>query len=230
MFLSKAASSLGFVCPFSFSLGRHVLSTTKRATMLVAAFLLLCAVAKADSVGPTWDVTASGSFSAGGASESFALDWTFTFVTFPGFGGVFPTVSGTTSMSGVLGTVNETMQNTMLAEAEGYLAFWGPVAQAEIDITPGNYYPYYLPLTLSYVTANPPVIQVPYVYSCFVPTACAAYGTRTGYGLFAGFGTIVETARKVPVATPEPGSLPLLLSAALLGLPFVRRRTGRVAA
>ena len=198
--------------------------------MIVAAFLILCAVAKADSVGPTWNVTASGSFSAGGASESFTLNWTVSFVTFPGMDSLFPVFSGTTSMSGVLGTVSTTMQDVMLAEADGgYLAFLGPDAQAEIDITTQNYYPYGpTPLSLSYVSANPPVINVPYVYSCFVPSVCAAYGTRgTGIGLFAGFGTIVQTARKVPVATTEPGSLPLLLSATLLGLPFVRRRMGR---
>jgi hypothetical protein len=198
--------------------------------MLVAAFLMLCAVAKADSVGPTWDVKASGSFSAGGASESFALDWTVSFVIF-GMDGccLFPVISGTTSMSGVLGTVSTTMQDLMLNEADGgFLAFWGPDAQAEIDINTQNYYPYGLtPLSLSYVTANPPLINVPYVYSCDVPSVCAAYGTRTGNGLFAGFGTIVERVREVPVATPEPGSLRLLLSAALLGLPFVRRRSGQ---
>lgn len=228
MFLSTL--SLGFMRPFSFLSGRHILFTMKRAIMLVAAFLILCAVAKADSVGPTWQITAAGIFNGGGTgSEAFALDWTVSFVSFQGSDAVFPLFSGTTTMVGVLGTVNETMQNATLSDAEGYLAFWGPAAQAEIDITPGNYYPYYLPLTLSYVTANPPVIQVPYLYSCFVPTACATYGTRTGYGLFTGVGTIVETARKVPVATPEPGSLPLLLSTALLGLPFVRR-TRRVAA
>jgi hypothetical protein len=48
-------------------------------------------------------------------------------------------------------------------------------------------------------------------------------------GLFSGHGTIVETVREVPVATSEPGSLPPFLSPALLGLPSVRRRTGRVA-
>ena len=229
MFLST--SSLGFMYPFSFFSGRHVLFAMKRAAMLVAVFLTLCAVAKADSVGPTWQITAAGIFSGGGPqSEAFALSWTVSFVPISGSDSVFPLFSGTTAMVGVLGTVNVTMQNAALSDAEGYLAFWGPAAQAEIDITPGNYYPYYLPLTLSYVTANPPVIEVPYLYSCFVPTPCAAYGTRTGYGLFTGVGTIVETAREVPAATSEPGSLPLLLSAALLGLPFVRRRTGRVAA
>jgi hypothetical protein len=192
-------------------------------------------VAKADSVGPTWQITAAGIFSGrpglSAGSEAFALDWTVSFVTFPGMDAVFPTFSGTTTMVGVLGTVNVTMQNAMLAEADGgYLGFLGPAAQAEIDITTANYYPYGLtPLTLSYVSANPPIINVPYVYSCFVATVCAAYGTGTGNGLFAGGGTIVQTAREVPVATPEPGPLPLLLSSALLGLTFVRRLTGRVA-
>jgi hypothetical protein len=205
---------------------------------------MLCAATKADSVpvtetpvGPTWQIVAEGIFSGPGpglssGSEAFALDWTVSFVTFPGMDALFPTFSGTTTMVGVLGTVNETMQNALLAQADqGYLAFIGPAAQAEIDITTANYYPYGLnPLTLSYVSTHPPVINVPYVYSCFVPSVCAAYGTGTGNGLFAGQGTIVQTAREVPVATPEPGPLPLLLSSALLGLPFVRRRAGRVAA
>ena len=202
--------------------------------MLVAAFLMLCAVARADSVGPTWEVTAGGIFSALGpgltaGSEAFALDWTVSFVTYGG-DGVFPEYSGTTTMVGILGTVNETMQNVQPNAEKGHLGFWGPDAQAEIDIVADNYYPYGpAPLSLSYVTANPPVIDVPYLWSCDVQSVCEAYGTHVGIGLYAGQGTIVETAREVPVATPEPGSLLLFLSAALLGLPFIRRRMGSVA-
>lgn len=223
--MSLSRTSLGLLCPCSFRSGRHVPSAVKRAAIVVAAFLILGAVAKADSVGPTWEISATGTFNGGGASESFTLDWTVSFVTMQGFGGVFPTFSGTTSMSGVLGTFSSTFQDAMLNQADGgFLAFFSSASQAEIDITTANYYPYgFNPLTLSYVSANPPIINVPYVYSCAATAPCTAYGSGTGIGLFSGQGTIVETARDIPVATPEPGSLPLLLSSALLGIPFLRR-------
>ena len=197
----------------------------KKAALIIAAFSMLGAVAKANSVGPTWQVAASGTFTGGGASESFTLDWTVSFVTMQGLGGVFPTFSGTTAISGVLGTFSTTFQNAMLAQADdGYLAFFSSSSQSEIDINMPNYYPYGLePLTLAYVTANPPVITVPYVYSCAVAAPCAAYGSGTGIGLFSGTGTIAETATQV-TATPEPASLPLMLSSVLLTLPFLYRR------
>lgn len=225
MSLSRVAAAVAFVCPRSFLTGRRVPSV-KRAALLAAIFLMLGVVAKADSVGPTWVVAATGTFSGGGASESFTLDWTVSFVTLPGLAALFPTFSGTTSMSGVLGTFSSTFQGAMLNQADGgFLAFFSSASQAEIAITTANYYPYgRKPLTLAYVTANPPLINVPYVYSCMVSTACAAYGSGTGVGLFSGEGTIVETAREIPAATPEPSLWPLLLSSALLGLPFLRRR------
>lgn len=223
--MSLSRTSLGLLCPCTFLSGRLVPSTVRRAAIVVAAFLMLGAVAKADSVGPTWEISATGTFSGGGASESFTLDWTVSFVTMQGFGGVFPTFSGTTSMSGVLGTFSSTFQDAMLNQADGgFLAFFSSASQAEIDITTANYYPYGpVPLTLGYVTANPPLINVPYVYSCAVTAPCTAYGSGTGVGLFSGQGTIVQTARDIPAATPEPGSLPLLLSSTLLSLPFLRR-------
>jgi hypothetical protein len=185
--------------------------------------------AKADSV-PTWHVIASGTFTAGGgSSESFNLDWTVTFVSLQGFSGVFPTYSGTTSMSGILGTFTTAMSNAFSSEAEGFLGFWGPDAQAEIDIVPLNYYPYGpTPLTLKYVKSHAPVIGVPYIYSCSVPAPCADYGTTTGIGLFAGFGVITESAKKVHTppnaAVPEPSSLVLLGCGAAFLLSRLRPR------
>jgi len=198
-------------------------------TILASALMLglFACSAKADSV-PTWRVTASGTFTAGGgSSESFNLDWTVTFVSFQGFGGVFPLFSGTTSMSGILGTFTQTMSNALPSPAEGFLGFFGPDAQAEIDVVPLNYYPYGpTPLTLTYVKSHAPVIGVPYIYSCSVPAPCAAYGTTTGIGLFAGFGTITESAKKVHAhaAVPEPSSLVLLGCGAMFLLSRLRHR------
>ena len=66
---------------------------------------MLCAVAaKADQVGPAWNITAAGIFSAGGPeSEAFALNWALTFESF-GPDSVMPVRSGTTVFTGVLGT------------------------------------------------------------------------------------------------------------------------------
>jgi len=144
-------------------------------------------------------------------------------------------------MSGILGTFTATMSNELPNAAEGFLGFWGPDAQAEIDVVPLNYYPYGpIPLTLKYVKSHAPIIGVPYIYSCFVPAPCADYGTTTGIGLFAGFGTITERTKKVHAhpavflplgdtpnaAVPEPSSLVLLGCGAvfmMLGRPRQRQ-------
>jgi hypothetical protein len=191
--------------------------------LLLMLALLVPSLALADgiTIGPTWTVVASGMFTGGGgSSESFSLDWTVKLVSFKGFDGVFPEFSGTTTMSGILGSVSETMSNEMLNVAEGYIPFSGSNADAEIDITVGNYYPYGpTPLSFSYAASHPPVIQVPYVYSCFVVDVCAAYGVSTGYGLFSGFGTIHQVASKgknlknnPPFGVPEPSTWLLLLA------------------
>jgi hypothetical protein len=134
-------------------------------------------------------------------------------------------------MTGVLGTVNETMKDVWQDPEMGHIAFWGPAAGVEIDITLATYYPYGPnAMTLAYVTKTPPVILPPYLWSCEVAKPCDAYGSGTGIGLYSGWGPIVQTAIETPAATPEPGSLALLLSAALFGLPFVRRRKAPLAA
>jgi hypothetical protein len=179
----------------------------KRAALLVPFFLMLCAVvAKADQVGPTWDISAAGIFSAGGpASEAFALNWTLTFQSFgPDF--VMPLWSGTTVFTGVLGTFTATMSNAFTNVADGgYIGFLDPQGDL-IEINVSDYT--VIPSAQAITT---PTIFAPDLYSCNVSSICEAYGTHVqSAGLFAGFGPITQTARQVP----EPGTLLLLIAGA----------------
>jgi len=189
----------------------------KRATLVVPVLLMLCAVAaKADQVGPTWDITGAGIFSAGGpGSEAFALHWTLTFQSF-GPDNVMPIWSGTTIFTGVVGTFTDIFSNAPTAPADGgYLGFFNPVVEIDINVSD------YTVIPAAQADA-PPTVGVPYLYSCDVSSICAAYGTHVGIGLFAGFGTITETVKEIPAATPEPGSLLLLIaSATVIGLKFL---------
>ena len=92
----------------------------KRASLFVPFFLMFCAVAtKADQIGPTWDITAAGMFSAGGPeSEAFTLHWTLTFEPF-GPDSVMPVWSGTTAFTGVLGSFTDTFADAHTASADG---------------------------------------------------------------------------------------------------------------
>ena len=183
----------------------------KRAALLVPVCLMLCAVAvKADQVGPRWDITAAGIFSAGGPeSEAFALNWTLTFQSF-GPDSVMPVWSGTTVFTGVLGTFTAIFSNAHTAPADGgYIPFSDPQGD-EIDIHVSDY------AVIASAQANTtPTVSVPYLYSCNVSSICEAYGTHVGIALFAGFGMITQTATQVP----EPGALLLLIAgAATVGL------------
>lgn len=182
----------------------------KRAVLFVPVFLMLCAVAaQADQVGPTWDITAAGIFSGGGPeSEAFALSWTLTFQPLAP-GSVMPIWSGTTVFTGVLGTFTTTFSNAETAPADGgFIAFFDPQGD-ELDIHVSDQI--VIPLAQ---TATPPTVSVPYLFSCTVPSVCAAYGTHVGIGLFSGFGTITQSAKEIPAATPEPGPLLLLIASA----------------
>lgn len=186
----------------------------RRATLCVPVFLMLCGVAaKADQVGPTWDITAAGIFSGGGpGSEAFALQWTLTFQSFsPGAVSVMPVWNGTTVFTGVLGTFTDIVSNQFTNVADfGFVGMSDP-QNDEIDFPVSDQNV----ITLAQ-TATPPSVGLPYLYSCNVPSICAAYGTHVGIGLFSGQGTITENVKEIPAATPEPGPFLLLIATAMV--------------
>lgn len=197
----------------------------KRALFVAALALFFVAAAKADSVGPTWDITAAGLFSGGGQSEAFALNWTLTFQTFAP-GSVMPVWSGTTSFAGVLGTFTQSFSGAFTNPSDGgFIAFSDPQGD-EIDIHVSDY----IVIPSSQMNATP-TLGVPYLYSCNVASICTAYGTTVGFGLFSGTGTIVQTAHDGPAATPEPSTLLLLfIGIALVALIASRQISQRRAA
>lgn len=184
-----------------------------RASLFVALFLLLSAVtARADTI-PTWHLTASGEF--GGLinqqpvdAESFTANLTLTFA--PVFGEFEQLWTGTVSFTGVLGTFSQTYTDASPNAADGgFLAAFDSFGD-EVDFNVG-------PLDVAALVPpsmlnDPPFIGVPYLYSCNVPAVCAAFGTQTGIGLFAGVGNVTQTTTELPPAVPEPGTLLLLLT------------------
>jgi PEP-CTERM motif len=179
-----------------------------RRGLIVALFALLCVSgAKADTVGPSWDITAAGIFSGGGPqSEAFAFNWTLTFQSISGSPGmVTPVWTGVASFTGVLGTFTDHFTEFTNPADGGFVSFTDPHGD-EIDVLVSDYTG--IP---SSQMSQKPTLGVPYLYSCNVASVCQAYGTTVGFGLFSGSGTIIQNAHDDPAATPEPSTLLLLL-------------------
>jgi hypothetical protein len=192
----------------------------------LSALLLLAlfsAPVKADSVGPTWNIIASGTFSGhpGGLppAESFNLDWTVSFIDassvfLPGF--VEPLVTGTISFAGVLGPLTSTLQAAPVTFEKGgaYIPFFLTTGQAEIDV-PTAYLDRFIPSAQMFTA--PSLNGTPYVYSCLAPSPCQDYGSGTGIGLFVGDGQVTQEAFLVTEPSTSlllfVGMFPLILAA-----------------
>jgi len=220
-----------------------------RTTLKLLLILLISAVpAMADTVppcynqqnvcpqiGPTWNIVASGTLSAGGPVESFSLDWTITFIDqfftsgSPQFGFatgevVTPLFTGTTTFSGILGNFTTAMSNATVT-GDGYLGFFSP--NAEIDMEGGSTIQLFLLLAQAKKT---PKIDDVFIYSCTVASACNAFGLPVSNGaILCCGGPITQSAKKVGRGRSknDPKNVPEPAVGILLGLGMIVLFAGR---